>query len=281
MNIKNEVLEEKRTELRNIRNKTLQGLMIRSRTKWIDEGEKPTKYFCNMENRNYTSKAMPNLFKSNGVLTETESEIIKETKLFYENLYTFRAVNDVNLEHILNFPDIPKLNEQQKNSLEGLIKEEEVKRCLQNMKNNKSPGSDGFTAEFLKFFWNDIGKYIVKAINYSFNIGELSSTQKEGVITCIPKKDKNKQYLKNWRPISLLNVTYKLASGCIANRIKTVLPYLINEDQTGFISGRYIGENIRNLYDLFHYTETNKIPGLLLLIDFEKAFDSVARSFIF
>ena len=55
---------------------------------------------------------------------------------------------------------------------------------------------------------------------------------------------------------------------------------MIHSDQTGFIKGRYIGENIRKLYDLMHYTEENKIPGLLLLIDFEKAFDSIAWSFI-
>ena len=72
-----------------------------------------------------------------------------------------------------------------------------------------------------------------------------------------------------------------MASACIANRIKTVLPLLIHNDQTGFISGRYIGENIRNLYNLLQYTDNSHIPGLLLLIDFEKDFDSIAWSFIY
>ena len=63
---------------------------------------------------------------------------------------------------------------------------------------------------------------------------------------------------------------YKIASGAIANRIKLVINNLINKDQTGFIKGRYIGENIRLIYDLMNYTEENNIPGLLLLIDFEK-----------
>ena len=201
-------------------------------------------------------------------------------KVFSEKLYSSRQVTDINFSEVLNFSDIPKLNEQEKTDLEGLITKEELLICLKNMKNNKSPGSDGFTAEFFKFFWPDIGDFILRSINYGFSIGELSITQKEGVITCIPKGDKDKQYLKNWRPISLLNVIYKLASACIANRLKKVLPKLINEDQTGFITGRYIGENIRNLYDLFHYTKKNNVPGLLLLIDFEKAFDSVAWSFI-
>ena len=72
-----------------------------------------------------------------------------------------------------------------------------------------------------------------------------------------------------------------LASSCIANRLKRVLPDLISLDQSGFMAGRFIGENIRQVYDIMNYTELNNIPGLLLLIDFEKAFDSVSHNFIF
>ena len=73
---------------------------------------------------------------------------------------------------------------------------------------------------------------------------------------------------------------YKTASGAIANKIKLVINKLINKDQTGFIKGRYIGENIRLIYNLMNYTEENNIPGLLLLIDFEKVFDSLSWQFI-
>ena len=126
-----------------------------------------------------------------------------------------------------------------------------------------------------------MGYFLIRSVNYSYLVGELSSTQKEGVIICIPKGDKDKQHLKNWRPITLLNISYKIASTCIANRVKKVLPNIISEDQTGFISGRFIGENIRLIYDLLQYTDQHKIPGLLLLIDFEKAFDSVNWGFIY
>ena len=279
--INNTILQEKKTELQEIRKKKLEGSLVRSRAKWIDQGEKTSRYFCNLENRNYISKCMPNLWKTDGTKTETEEEIINETKVFYESLYNFKPTENIDLNQMLPYQDIPKLNIEEKQNLEGLLKPEEVLCSLKNIKNNKSPGSDGFTAEFLKFFWKDIGTFVVRSLNNSFQKGELSQTQKEGLITCIPKGEKDKQYLKNWRPISLLNVIYKLASACIANRIKTVLSKLINEDQTGFIKGRYIGENIRNLYDLFHYTEKRNVPGLLLLIDFEKACDSVAWTFIF
>ena len=101
----------------------------------------------------------------------------------------------------------------------------------------------------------------------------MSPIQKEGIIICIPKGDKPREYLKNWRPISLLNVVYKIATSCLAERMKKVLPTLISEDQTGFVANRYIGNNTRFIYDLINCLNTNRLNGLLLWIDFEKAFD--------
>ena len=164
--------------------------------------------------------------------------------------------------------------------LEGEITYNELTNALKNMKNAKSPGNDGFTVEFFKFFWLDFGHFILKSLNDGYRKGTLSITQKQGIITCIPKPNKSRQLLKNWRPISLLNVIYKLASSVIANRIKTVLDKVIHEDQKGFISGRFIGENVRLIYDILFETKQQDISGLLLSIDFQQAFDSVSWKFI-
>ena len=108
----------------------------------------------------------------------------------------------------------------------------------------------------------------------------MSITQRQGIITCIPKENKSRSFLKNWRPITLLNIVYKIASGSIANRLKTVLHKIISKEQTGFLKGRFIGENTRLLYDIMHYLDENDLSGLLLLIDFEKAFDSISWQFL-
>ena len=79
---------------------------------------------------------------------------------------------------------------------------------LKEMKNNKSPGSDGLTTEFFKVFWNDLNVFYLDSINYSFEKGELTQLQKQGIITLIPKKDKVLTDLNNWRPITLLNIDY-------------------------------------------------------------------------
>ena len=78
----------------------------------------------------------------------------------------------------------------------------------------------------------------------------------------------------------MLNVVYKIATSCIAERMKKVLPTLISEDHTGFMANRYIGNNTRLIYDLINYCNTKKMAGLLLCIDFEKAFDSLDWTFM-
>ena len=148
------------------------------------------------------------------------------------------------------------------------------------LKTNKSPGSDGITTDFYKIFWKDIKTFFLKSINYSYENGNLTALQRQGIVNLIPKKDKELFNLDNWRPLSLLNTDYKIATKAIANRIKPVLSSIISDSQTGFLKNRYIGENIRTIYDIIdHLNETNT-PGLLFFADFEKAFDSLDHSFM-
>ena len=273
-----ENLKTKNLELEQLRNLKIQGMMIRSRIQWIQQGEKPSKYFCNLEKRNFISKQMNYLEKNDGELIFDNNGILNETKEFYEKLYSLRNTVNVSLDDTIN--DQAKLNDLERESIEGEITYPEALLALKSMKNNKSPGSDGFTCEFYKFFFTDIGDFLIRSLNYGFRLGCLSVTQRQGIITCIPKDGKDKRYIKNWRPISLLNTSYKIASSVIANRIKQFLHNLISPDQRGFMTGRFISENIRILYDVLKFTEEEKLPGLVMLVDFEKAFDSIAWNFI-
>ena len=274
-----EELEILNNELLEIRTKKIEGMNIRSRTNWLKEGERGSRYFCSLEKRNFINKSMPFLELENGERIYDQKLISEEVKCFYENLYKEQHVEETNLNNILP-EDTPKLSEDQKNDLSGKLTLQELAKALQNMKNNKSPGSDGFTVEFFKFFFRDLGFYLLQSLNEGFENGELSASQKQGIIVCIPKENKPKMFLKNWRPITLLNITYKLGSSILANRLKQVLPSIINNCQKGFLKGRYIGENIRLIYDLMIHTEINNIPGLLMSIDYQKAFDSISWKFI-
>ena len=126
----------------------------------------------------------------------------------------------------------------------------------------------------------ELGPYFNKALNEIFKREELSYSQKLSVISLIHKKNE-KDSLKNFRPISLTNVDYKIIAFVFAKRLQNILPQLINENQTAYIKGRYIGENARLILDIFEYCENENSDGILLFLDFEKAFDSVEWNFLY
>ena len=117
---------------------------------------------------------------------------------------------------------------------EGQLTYSKCFKVLSTVSNNKTPGNDGLTVEFYKFFWSEIGAFQVDSLNCTYFHGELSNSQKQAVITSIEKKDKDRRWIKNWRPISLVNVDVKIGSKTIAKRLETVLPQIIHYDQNAF-----------------------------------------------
>ena len=277
-------INEKENLLRQIREEKVKGILLRAKSRWKVEGEKSTRYFCNLEKRHYTEKSMNKIITDEGNEKTNIKEILHEQKLFYERLYRSQNL-DVNDDGSNTFfdhgnPYVEKLSPQESIELEGPLTEPELLNSLKSMKNFKSPGIDGFTVEFYKFFWADIKSFLLNSLNYAYESGQLSISQKQGIITCLPKEGKQREFVKNWRPISLLNVDYKLASTCLSIRFQSVMPKLISGTQSGFLKGRDICESTRLIHDLLHNTEVDNIPGLLIMLDFEKAFDTVDRNFI-
>ena len=246
-----------------------------------NNGEKPSKYFFNLMKKRITEKRIIQLLDRNNEILNTEEEIRKEVQIFYEDLYGFQEVLDFqDVLQELKEINYNRISDEKVKEIDGEISFKEINKVVINLKLGKSPGPDGFTAEFFKFFIKDIGIYLSRSFNSAYACGNFSHYQNLGIITLLPKGSKPRNILKNWRPISLLNVQYKILSHCISNRIKPLLVENIHNDQKGFLAGRYIGENIRIIYDVISYTEYKDIPGILLFIDFEKAFDCVSHDFL-
>ena len=267
-------------ELYDLVNKQNIGAQVRSRAKWTEQGERGTKYFFNLEKENISKSTIKKLVREDGTYTKTETEIIEEGFSFYKTLYTKEDIDEKDIKKYLETSDTTTmLNDIEKEGLEGKITPGECEEALKNMKNNKSPGSDGLPAEFYKTFWQDINKDLLESINQSYDTGTLSPTQKRSILSLIFKKN-DKHLLKNWRPISLLNTDYKIQAHVLANRLKRVINKLIHTDQNGYIKGRNIGYNIRLIQDVIEYFENDNIEGAILFIDFHKAFDTVNHNFL-
>ena len=158
----------------------------------------------------------------------------------------------------------------------------ECSEALSQLKNNKSPGCDGFPVEFYKFFWNKIKYFVYDSYKWAFENKKLSSDQKRGIIMLIPIKGKDLCQLKSWRPISLLNIDYKILTKALAMRLQNVLNKIISTDQVGNISDCYMGTNIQTTADILNYCKSKTDEkALIAMLDFEKAFDSVKWSFFY
>ena len=149
------------------------------------------------------------------------------------------------------------------------------------MARGKSPGLSGFPVDLYVIFWNQFKELLFQAYNYAIENGILHKTAHEGLITLLPKKERNLLYVKNWRPIVLLNTDFKIFSKIVAERIKSVLPDIIHKDQSGFIKGRQGIDNIRKLLDIIATTEDLDIPEILVSLDFQKAFDNVEYNVVY
>ena len=150
-----------KADLENFERHRARGSILRSKAQWAEEGEKNSSYFLRLENNNYCNKHITQLQIENEIITNPQ-EILLEEKIYHEKLYTPRKetiASQQNMDSFIDNLEIPTLDEIQKQKCENLLTEKEVLSALKAMKNGKSPGTDGLTCEFYKFFWIDIKKY--------------------------------------------------------------------------------------------------------------------------
>ena len=155
-----EVYTSLKQEYEQIQNEKARGVLIRSRAKFIEDGERNTKFFLNLEKKNHDIRHIQCIKDANDKLITDPQEILDEQRKYYENLYSDPNIDiDCKCNNSYNFmenPNISKLCTQSSKECEENITVEEFTHALRAMQNNKSPGSDGFPTEFYTFFWNDM-----------------------------------------------------------------------------------------------------------------------------
>uniref|UniRef100_A0A3B3CA37 Reverse transcriptase domain-containing protein n=1 Tax=Oryzias melastigma TaxID=30732 RepID=A0A3B3CA37_ORYME len=269
------------SELNKVYEEKARGAFVRSRRKWLEQGEKCTKYFFNLEKRNSEISCLRQI-RIGDSISEDAKTISQYVAKFYKELYTkdyFRE-DDIDL-FVNNIKDkIEKISETLGKTCDQKIKTEEVDHCIKSLKDNKSPGNDGLTSEFYKFFIDKLTPFLVNLFEEDLEIGILPPTLRQGLIKLIPKSQKDKLCIENWRPISLLNNDAKIFALIFAKRLKPGLNDIIDEEESGFMPGRNISNNIRLILDMIDYNEYIRDDSFILFVDFYKAFDTISHSFM-
>jgi len=275
-------LKELESKYNQILKTELDGIITRAKVQWVEEGEKSTRYFMGLEKSKGTKRSITKLLTEEKQEIKDQEGISMETVKFYNKLFSSRNIQNRKISEYLSVSDNLKVPGEVDEKINRPIEIGELDTGLKNFYNNKSPGIDGLSSEFYTNFWDRIKPILFKVYEESINRGALSPSQRTGIIVLIPKPEKDHDQLKNWRPITLLNVDYKLFTHIIKNRINQAIPYIITKQQTGFQKGKGTNVNLTLMYLVLEYYHRNPDEGgYILQVDFEKAFDSVEHNFLF
>lgn len=250
-----------------------------SRVLWLKEGDRNTKFFHSYATTRKRNNMIRKITDNNGNCVETEEGIAQEAVRYFQELFhqppQQNNHREVDLQH--NCLEADAIN-----ALSQPYTEEEITAALNEFHPSKAPGPDGLPAMFYQKFWphikTEVLEFCLQVLNEGKSVRDINSTN----IVLIPKTQQP-ETMKHFRPISPCNVTYKLISKTIAKRMKQVMPSLISQEQSAFVQGRLITDNVLVAYELLH-TMRGKRQGkngcCAFKLDMAKAFDRVNWKFI-
>jgi exonuclease III len=252
--------------------------------------EKMTPAFLNIAKQTKQAVGMCDILDDTGSAFNTDEDRKRYITDYYAQIYKVKddTTDDTPgcIERflgpvILDSPEVQnsRLNDRQRESLETNLTIAELDESIKAMNSKTAGGPDGVGVPVLKKFWKFFRVPLWKYSNDMMQVGSMSPSFKTSTIKLIPKKGDSTK-IKNWRPISLLNVSYKVISKAINNRLKKVSAKILSRAQKGFTSNKYIQECLINLIEFTGHCNKSKTPGFVLAIDQAKAFDTVSHNYI-
>ena len=198
------------------------------------------------------------IVKEDGTVSRKQKDILLEQQKFYQKLYTA----DLDISFTFKNTSGTQLTDSERAVCELPLTKIELLEALKSMKRNKTPGCDGLPMGFYGTFWIKLQDTLFEVLIECQRKGELFISARRGMISLIPKKAKNSKLTKNWRPLTLLNMDYKILAKVLAKRMTPFMENLIHCSQTGFMKGRNITHNIRTLIDIVNYADQEQIDVL-------------------
>eukprot|EP00253_Pinus_taeda_P022901 PITA_22901 len=251
----------------------------KSRILWLKEGEQNTKFFHRSAMDYRSANKILELKNSEGEILRNHSDISALLSDHLSHIAQEPGINrEAAIQEITNA--IPNsITEEQNWALRKTITMEEVEEAVRNMPNEKEPGPDGFTINFYKACWNIVKHDIWEIVEDSRRSKTILKSLNSTFIALVPKVEEANTPEK-FRPIALCNVIYKIISKVIANRLKMILPGIISQEQSGYVEGRQILDNILLAQEMIHSLHSRKEAGMLMQLDLSKAYDKVSWTYL-
>ena len=260
-----------------IEDEICEGVRIRARVEERLNGEKISTYLLGKEKNAKTR--IVKLNSENGMFITDAKAIQRKIVKYYRELYDEDTVDQEKQESFLCLIE-PVIDDQMNKVLTAEVTESEVWKAINSMKYGKCPGLDGLSVEFYKIMWCFIKEEFLKVINFSISNFVMSKDSNSGVIKLIPKSG-NPCDISNWRPITMLNVDYKIMAKILVNRIKPLLDSFISREQFCAIPGRSINNCNTLIRDIIYYLQDENVPAAFVNLDWSKAFDRINLDFLF
>ena len=251
------------------------GAQVRARALWVEEDVTSSASFLRLELKRAADRSVAALCTYDGSIVSHNDDLCRVFLSFYESLFTAEATDPVIANALLSNVS-STLPSTQADLCDGPLSSDECFVALNGMARGKSPGSDGLAMEFYVKFWPILGTDLVNVLNSCYLSGV---TQRRGLISLIFKKG-DRLDPRNWRPITLLNVDYKLAARVVAGRLLKVIHLIVVKDTGCGVPGRYIGENVSIIRDVVSFASRTGVPLAILSLDQGKAFDRVDWGFM-
>lgn len=256
--------------------------LLKSSAKYYGGQNKAGKLLANYLKVRQNKLTIESVLDSSNVLKHKDGEILQEFFEFYKNLYTSEAPSfDHTITQFLSSTPRAQSDNPDLSTLELDLTQKELLDALRTLKKEKAPGPDGFTVEFYTHFHKLLLPKLHALVLEFLTSGISSDSFSDAYICLIPKDGKDPQHCKNYRPISLVNVDYKIFSKALALRMDNYLPGLLGKEQSGFVKGRLLTDNTRLFFNVLSKASHASYPLAAIALDAEKAFDRVEWPYMF